>query len=219
MSDPTDDDVARPQDPDYVARFRRDYVPDEPAEAEPEAEPTPSTPGGVDPRFDPRFQRGYDPDRHDRARARIEEADPRPLLSSSFKPQQPLPRAVPASADPVPENRAEPLPPVDETVGKPAVEPVVRARNPFLVALWIVGFALVAAGIGFTLGAANDAVGRLVSPQADDFGTRVAWSLAPVLLQAGIVTIVALVLRLALLGARASRGARTPASGETDERP
>jgi hypothetical protein len=136
----------------------------------------------VDPRFEPEFQRGYDPVLHGR---------PRP------RPRQP------AALAPAPVVVVEPEAP-DGIEAADEYVPAVR-RNPFLVALPILGAALLGT-CAFLMVRWTGAYGRVFNApgQADDTDWMFAGAaVSPALLVGGLVCITLWLTMLALIPRRA----------------
>ena len=193
-------------DPRFDRRFQRGYAPEsgeeEPALASPERDE-------LDPRFDPRFQRGFDPERH---RPERDDRDGQaPVFSSSLKSgARPAPPVAP-SDQPV-RRLGEPVAPLTqvrrsdvlasdgEETGRATDErgePQPTARtgrvNPFVAAMWAVGVVLTVGGVYYILEAAENPTARFVASIAvGDVVSRYAWTVAPIALQVGISTMVAL---------------------------
>lgn len=137
----------------------------------------------VDPRFEPEFQRGYDPVVHGRPR-------PRPRQPAKLAP-------APVVAEPEAPAGIEEEQEADDV-------PVVR-RNPFLVALPILGVALLGT-CAFVMVRWTGAYGRIFNGpgQADDNDWMLGGAaVSPALLVGGLVCITLWLTMLALIPRRA----------------
>lgn len=208
-------------------------------------------PSGFDPRYDPAFQRGYRPQPGEPTRTRARTAgaagaapardrsrvEPRAELGSveAEAAWDAAPEAVPlpdlsAPSFPV----ASPAgPPATGASGLPgAIAPAAGGflagaelsprRNPFMLALWIIGAALVVVGVAVYAIAANASYTNNYSGTASDIGTQVfiqiGWVLAGPMITIGFATLIAL-LFLTALGARrrtAADGAAEAAGGDEE---
>ncbi|WP_166868661.1 hypothetical protein [Salinibacterium sp. ZJ70] len=103
---------------------------------------------GLDPRYDPAFQRGFDPGAGaDAQRPTVAFGPPLvPRVSSSASGRGP---SAPAPAAPSQATAASGAPAASEAVAATAVIAVGRApwRNPFIVALAVIGVASIALGV------------------------------------------------------------------------
>lgn len=163
---------------------------------------------GFDPRYSPEFQRGFDPATQDPpadADSRI-----RPVPEPITPVPQPIVRRVPpaegrAAAEPLPTAWADDMfGPVDATGAEhpsdesehPAV-PASPWRNPYLIALTIVGVVLVAGGIGAfrwsvrqVFGGASYGSGATQAEMEENIlAAQLAWGLSPLLAMAGLLTL------------------------------
>ncbi|MFF9564601.1 hypothetical protein ACF1AJ_14740 [Leifsonia sp. NPDC014704] len=181
---------------------------------------------GFDPRFDPAFQRGYQPQPGERARTRVRADAP----DSAYRRPSSLLRT---REDSVPATPSEPLTPYEEAAlsldeGRPALpeqlEPGTSApqtvvvasagalsgvelnprRNPFLLALWLIGGGFVVLGI--VLYAVSVTSSYSGPTPSTDVGALVfaqlGWMLAGPLITVGLLTLVALLFLTALSGRR-----------------
>ena len=182
--------------------------------------------GGFDPRFDPAFQRGYQPQAGERPRTRVRADAP----DSAFRRPSSLLRT---REEPAPAAPSEPLTPYEEAAlsldegrtaaperidgGAAAGPGVVVAsagmlstlelnprRNPFILALWLIGGGFVVLGIVlYSLSVTSSYSGPTPST---DVGALVfaqlGWMLAGPLITVGLLTMVALLFLTALAGRR-----------------
>jgi hypothetical protein len=156
---------------------------------------------GFDPRYSPEFQRGFDPAVHEGP----------PAAAESPERMEPVPEPVvrrippaPTAAVPGPtaaartEDITQPF--GDETGDEPVLEalPLSPWRNPYLVALTVLGVVLVAGGIGAfrwavsqVYGGAAYEGGATQEEMADAMlAAQLAWGLSPLLALAGVLTLV-----------------------------
>jgi len=170
-----------------------------------------------DPRYDPAFQRGYQPRPGERAETRVRTAPPAPAVqrTSAAPPEREEARA----SEPL--WGADDLPPVTDAVPVPttAVAPAVFGspgpalrfevnprRNPFMLALWLVGAGFVVLGI--VLYCVSVATSYSGPTPSSDLGSLVfaqlGWMLAGPLITVGLVTIVGLLFLTAVASSRSS---------------
>ena len=194
---------------------------------------------GFDPRFDPAFQRGYQPQPGERARTRVRADAP----DSAYRRPSSLLRTREDSAPATP---SEPLTPYEEAalslderplaaatpadsgavgpqtvvVASPGVFSRVELnprRNPFILALWIIGGGFVVLGILlYSVSVTSSYNGP--TPSTDVAAlvfAQLGWMLAGPLIMVGLLTIVGLLFLTALSGRR-SRGAE-PEGDVADE--
>jgi hypothetical protein len=125
-----------------------------------------------DPRHDPIYQRGY---RSDAPRG-IDRAPGEDSLSAEVRPGSSTPGLAP-------------LPELPE-------QSSASARNPYILALWITGVALVAGGVALTwrATATNLSFGfnGLEPVPIEMIIQQITWTIAPVMVSVGALTIVAL---------------------------
>lgn len=181
---------------------------------------------GFDPRFDPAFQRGYQPQPGERARTRVRTDAPDSAFrrpSSLLRTQGDSTRATPSDPlTPYEEaalslDEGRPVPPDQLEAGAPAAQTVVVAsagalsgielnprRNPFILALWLIGGGFVVLGIvlycvsvtsSYSGPTPSTDVGALVFAQ-------LGWMLAGPLITVGLLTLVGLLFLTALSGRR-----------------
>lgn len=182
--------------------------------------------GGFDPRFDPAFQRGYQPQPGERARTRVRADAP----DSAFRRPSSL---LPTREGSAPAAPTEPLTPYEEAAlsldeGRAALpeqfdagaeggRTVVVAsagvlsgvelnprRNPFILALWLIGAGFVVLGI--VLYAVSVTSSYNGPTPSNDVGALVfaqlGWMLAGPLIMVGLLTLVGLLFLTALSGRR-----------------
>ncbi|MDR6972080.1 hypothetical protein [Leifsonia shinshuensis] len=184
---------------------------------------------GFDPRYDPSFQRGYQPQPGERPQVRVRADAPqsayrRPtsVLGSESAPAETawpereaepayLPDSIPGSLTPAPLTVASQSGAVEPSIvvassGVLAGLELNPRRNPYMLALWIVGAGFVVLGIvlyaisvtsSYNGPTPTSDVGSLVFAQ-------IGWMLAGPLITVGLLTLVAL-LFLTALGARRTR--------------
>ncbi|GIT81332.1 hypothetical protein LLS1_30010 [Leifsonia sp. LS1] len=199
--------------------------------------------GGFDPRYDPAFQRGYRPQPGERPRTTVRSASGTAASgrvasgartaspTSSARDVSPLDDiAAAGTADTSWEQSAEPVtgPAVAPYAAAPAVpapSPLASVelsprRNPYMLALWIVGAALVVLGVVVYAVAANTSYTNNYSGTGSDVATQVfiqiGWVLAGPMITIGFATLVALLFLTALTGRRRSSDVPpTDPDGET----
>ncbi|TFD46369.1 hypothetical protein E3T55_17330 [Cryobacterium frigoriphilum] len=163
---------------------------------------------GFDPQHDARFQRGFDP-----SAARAEE----PGAALGLGPSADLPADAPygsratARAAAAPQERPTAGDFVRGTDGldeAPNDEPLAPRRNPFVIALWVLGPLLLVGGFALIVQAAQNngySYNGSEIPWAIVL-QQITWSLAPTMMAAGLSTIMGLLFWHAFAWHRARTG-------------
>lgn len=141
-----------------------------------------STGGRFDPRFNPAFQPGYDPSVHARPPVVPDRAPAPELIEHPFPPE-----STPAVSAPA----------VAGVTGEPQ-SPVTRRFDPYLVSLWALSLAFVAAGL-LILRYIADRMDRLsATGSAFDYNLVLVYTIAaPLLVVLGLATATATLFLLA----------------------
>lgn len=149
---------------------------------------------GFDPRYNPEFQRGFDPavhvspaataETHERIQPPTERGRPAPILPAPpvLQVQPPATDAGAAVEDDVDD--------VDDSAASPW-------RNPYIIALTVIGVVLIAAGIGAFRWSVEQVYGGRAGFVSDDeegiaeawLAAQLAWGLSPLLALAGVLTL------------------------------
>jgi hypothetical protein len=129
----------------------------------------------TDPRYDPRFQRGWDG---------APPPAPAPVVVPPPAPAVPAPGPIPVAEAPVP--APEPI----EVDPAPEAEWDPPARNPFRIALVVLGIALVVSSAGLFWQMAQDHSSASVQSPADIAIQQLGYTFAPTLLLVGIIALV-----------------------------
>jgi hypothetical protein len=193
-------------------------------------------PGGFDPRYDPAFQRGYQPRPGERTQTRLRSDAPdsayrRPSSNAPTRQDgqarqdegTPLPDPVAPEAAPfaVDGGRVPPADDVELWTARPDVSPtglrlpadLSPRRNPFMLALWLVGAGFVVLGIVLYCVSVTSSYNG-PTPSTDVTAlvfAQLGWTLAGPLITVGLLTLVAL---LFLTAVTARRPPATPSSDE-----
>jgi hypothetical protein len=175
--------------------------------------------GGFDPRYDPAFQRGYQPRPGEQAQTRVRADAPdsayrRPssLLPRPEEDIEPEPMQEPALPVSVPDLDLPPQPASPPTAAPSLLDRLDTSprRNPFMLALWLVGIGLVVLGI-VLYSVSVTASYNGPTPSTDVTGlvfAQLGWMLAGPLITVGLLTIVGLLFLTALAGRRAPQATR-----------
>jgi hypothetical protein len=156
---------------------------------------------GFDPRYSPEFQRGFDPAVHDGPPAAAESPERMDPVSEPVVrriPPAPMAAAPGQTAAAPTDDRAQAF--GDEAGDEPVQDSVPMSpwRNPYLIALTVLGVVLVAVGIGAFRwsvsqvygGAAYEGGATQEEMQDAMLAAQVAWGLSPLLALAGVLTLV-----------------------------